>query len=378
MQRHNGNDGPPQLGLNGDPAALAIDRAIAELRRGRFIAISDNTRCLIVTALETARPATIARLHVLPGEAVLILTAERAAASLNSNVVGPVQIPLDTHELARLPEFAGMNGQLNGSESAQPAAIPWQGSPLLASAGFRLAKAARLLPALVGVETTAAAIDDSVARVTVADVERHSATRAIVLKRISESRVPLTGAEDSTITLFRDEYGAGEHVAVIIGQPKLDSAVPVRLHSACLTGDVLGSLRCDCGEQLQTAVQRIAALGGGVLLYLDQEGRGIGLANKLRAYSMQDLGLDTLDADRHLGFSADERSYEVAAGLLTELQIESVQLLTNNPLKISALREHGINVVGRLPLVAATNVHNERYIRAKRERAGHLSEDTGS
>ena len=146
----------------------------------------------------------------------------------------------------------------------------------------------------------------------------------------------------------------------------------MRLHSACLTGDLLGSLRCDCGEQLRTAVARIGALGGGVLLYLDQEGRGIGLPNKLRAYVLQDGGLDTVDADHHLGFLADERSYDVAAALLTELGYKRIRLLTNNPQKINSLRDHGIEVVGRLPLVTTSNTHNERYLRAKHERAGHL------
>jgi GTP cyclohydrolase II len=139
-----------------------------------------------------------------------------------------------------------------------------------------------------------------------------------------------------------------------------------------LTGDLLGSLRCDCGEQLRTAVARIETLGGGVLLYLDQEGRGIGLPNKLRAYVLQDGGLDTVDADRHLGFLADERSYDVAAALLTELGYRRIRLLTNNPQKINALREHGIEVTGRVPLVTTSNTHNERYLRAKLERAGHL------
>ena len=147
----------------------------------------------------------------------------------------------------------------------------------------------------------------------------------------------------------------------------------MRLHSACLTGDLLGSLRCDCGEQLRTAVTRIGALGGGVLLYLDQEGRGIGLPNKLRAYVLQDGGLDTVDADQHLGFLADERSYDVAAALLTELGYKRIRLLTNNPQKINSLRDHGIEVVGRLPLVTMSNRHNERYLRAKHERAGPLT-----
>jgi GTP cyclohydrolase II len=192
------------------------------------------------------------------------------------------------------------------------------------------------------------------------------------LQLLSRARVPLAEALECEIAVFRDEHSLGEHVAVVIGKPDPASAVPVRLHSACLTGDLLGSLRCDCGEQLRTAVARIEALGGGVLLYLDQEGRGIGLPNKLRAYVLQDGGLDTVDADRHLGFRADERTYDVAAALLTELGYKRIRLLTNNPQKINSLRDHGIEVAGRLPLVTTSNSHNERYLRAKHERAGHL------
>jgi len=200
------------------------------------------------------------------------------------------------------------------------------------------------------------------------------------LQLLSRARVPLADAVECEIAVFRDEHSLAEHVAVVIGQPDAANAVPVRLHSACLTGDLLGSLRCDCGEQLRTAVARIEALGGGVLLYLDQEGRGIGLPNKLRAYVLQDGGLDTVDADQHLGFLADERSYDVAAALLTELGYKRIRLLTNNPQKINSLRDHGIEVVGRLPLVTTSNRHNERYLRAKQERAGHLdvAEKSGS
>jgi GTP cyclohydrolase II len=207
------------------------------------------------------------------------------------------------------------------------------------------------------------------------DVEHHERTGHHSLQLVSRARVPLADAIESEIALFRDEHSLAEHVAVLIGKPDAKNAVPVRLHSACLTGDLLASLRCDCGEQLRTAVARIATLGGGVLLYLDQEGRGIGLPNKLRAYVLQDEGLDTVDADRHLGFLADERTYDVAAALLHELGITRIKLLTNNPQKISALRDHGIEVVGRLPLVTHSNTHNERYLRAKTERAGHLAEE---
>ena len=153
-------------------------------------------------------------------------------------------------------------------------------------------------------------------------------------------------ADEAQLVLFRDRRDASEHVAVIVGTPDPAGVVPVRAHSSCFTGDLLGSLRCDCGEQLQTAVQRLHEAGGGVLLYLAQEGRGIGLANKLRAYQLQDAGLDTVDADRHLGFSADERSYAIAAAMLRQLGITRIRLLTNSPHKVRELRARGIDVHG--------------------------------
>jgi GTP cyclohydrolase II len=374
MKALNGKAPAISTPINGDPAALDVDRCSSELRRGRCVEIRDGDRSLVFATLETAQPPLIERLAALAHPVWLILTPERAAAALARPIEGPVRIALRNADmLEALRICAGMTG-LGGRIAPELELEAWDGSDTLAAAGFRLAKFARLVPALVGFECPALD-DDTVQRVRAADIARHAGAIGAALRRTSSSHVPLADAEDSTIALFREEHGSGEHVAVIIGSPDLTGSVPVRLHSACLTGDVLGSLRCDCGEQLRTAVRRIAELGGGVLLYLDQEGRGIGLANKLRAYSIQDTGLDTLDADLHLGFRADERSYDVAAALLRELGISSVELLTNNPQKIAALREHGIDVVGRLPLVTATTAHNERYLRAKRERAGHLSDD---
>jgi GTP cyclohydrolase II len=176
------------------------------------------------------------------------------------------------------------------------------------------------------------------------------------------------------VVLYREVEGDAEHLAIIVGQPALDQPVPVRLHSACLTGDLLGSLRCDCGEQLRGAAERLAR-DGGVLLYLAQEGRGTGLASKLRAYRLQDGGLDTLQADRHLGFHADERDFQAASAILNDLGIRRIRLLTNNPHKIDALRAAGIEVADRLPLNAPVNGHNRRYMQAKHDLAGHWRAD---
>jgi len=361
--------------INGDPAALTVDRAIGELRRGRAIQITDGTQTLLVGAVETLQSPVFARL-LAAGElrASLLVTAERAlAAGLSHQLSGPVSVafPQDM-TLDELRSLAGV-----GSAPIQHLGLGVDRAPQcapLAHAGFQLAKSGRLVPAFIGfVRADASAA--GIFTIHVRDIEHRARFGHYGVQLISRARVPLADAVDCEIALFRDEHGLAEHVAVIIGKPDQQNAVPVRLHSACLTGDLLGSLRCDCGEQLRTAVQRIATLGGGVLLYLDQEGRGIGLPNKLRAYVLQDEGLDTVDADRHLGFLADERSYEVAAALLTELGIKRIRLLTNNPQKISALRDHGIEVAGRVPLVTTSNSHNERYLRAKTERAGHLAEE---
>ncbi len=360
--------------INGSAAALSIDRAVGELRRGRAIRIvgtgSPQSRAgLVVAAVETVQAPLVRRLEQAGGPLLLCLTPERARAariaeSAERAVV--IELPPGTALDAARALAAGV---------LEPGATRFERIDTdpehaeLAEAGFRLAKTGRLLPALVAASVPD---DTSVLSVAIDDVALRERPARRSLKLVSQSRVPLADAQDATLVLFRDEHGLGEHIAVLIGSPDPRNVVPVRLHSACLTGDLLGSLRCDCGEQLRTAVRRIAELGGGALLYLDQEGRGIGLANKLRAYALQDGGLDTIDADRHLGFLDDERTYDVAAAMLEQLGITRIELLTNNPQKIAALRAHGIDVVGRVPLRGTANSHNARYLRAKRERAGHL------
>jgi GTP cyclohydrolase II len=365
---------PDAQRINGDPNALTFDRALSELRRGRAIQLVDGGRSLCVAAIETLQAPLHARMRAAAGEELTVfVTAERAhAAQLVPQFGGPVAIPCPaTAGVEELQALAGV-GTAPTTTHAPVRAAPAPAANVVAAA-LQLAKAARLVPALLGFDVASQALP-GVLSISVQDAERYTRFGHRSLKLISRARVPLADALDCEIALFRDEHSLAEHVAVLIGKPDQQDVVPVRLHSACLTGDLLGSLRCDCGEQLRTAVARIAALGGGVLLYLDQEGRGIGLPNKLRAYVLQDAGLDTVDADRHLGFLADERSYDVAAALLHELKISRIKLLTNNPQKINSLRDHGIDVVGRLPLVTSANTHNERYLRAKLERAGHLAD----
>ena len=178
--------------------------------------------------------------------------------------------------------------------------------------------------------------------------------------------------EDSEIVMFRAEIGVEEHFAVLIGTGANSDTPLVRLHSQCITGDILGSLKCDCGEQLQAAMHLMAENGGGILVYLAQEGRDIGLMNKMRAYALQDNGLDTVDANHVLGFNTDERLFLPAARILQALDVSKIQLITNNPDKISQLEKYDIDVIKRVPLALNANPHNHHYLKTKQDRTGHL------
>ena len=218
--------------------------------------------------------------------------------------------------------------------------------------------------------------EGTVLAVAAEQIAAYSETRSRFLKRTSDAEIPLSHAERARFVMFREADGMREHIAIVIGdREEWNDAVPVRLHSACLTGDLFGSLRCDCGEQLRESVRTIDERGGGVLLYLAQEGRGIGLANKLRAYTLQDGGLDTVDADQVLGFGEDERTYGVALEMLEQLDITRIELLTNNPEKIAAMDQGGVEVVNRRGVYGKLTKQNRRYLDAKAKRAGHWLEE---
>ena len=246
----------------------------------------------------------------------------------------------------------------------------------VADAAVELVKLARLLPAVLVAHLSPRAAAtlaerDGLMLIEAGAVLAYQATAAHSLRPVSEARVPLSGAENTRIIAFRPSDGGIEHLAILIGDPDPAAPVLARLHSECFTGDLLASLRCDCGDQLRGAIVEIARTGSGVLLYLAQEGRGIGLVNKLRAYQLQDAGLDTVDANEQLGFDADERVYLPAAEMLRQLGFARVRLLTNNPEKVAALIRCGIEVVERVPHIFPANGHNERYLRTKATRSGH-------
>jgi GTP cyclohydrolase II len=228
------------------------------------------------------------------------------------------------------------------------------------------------LPAVLAVEISADALPPEADIITVdaEAVERFADEAIRSLTLASEASVPLDSGTQARFVVFRDAIG-GSSTAIIVGKPDFSNAVPVRLHSACLTGDVFGSRRCDCGDQLQLAMRRLEDLGGGVVLYLAQEGRGVGLANKMRTYQLQDDGLDTVDANTTLGFDDDERDYGIAARMLQMLNCTRIVLLTNNPAKVEGLSKAGIEIASRMPLETPINADNRRYMAAKAVRAGH-------
>ena len=351
-----------------DPVAtvLAVDRALAELRRGCSVQVDTAEGPVWIAAVETLSH------RVLPSLAQpqLLLSGARGRVLGLTSHSQPLLIQPPAE--ADLGWYRALAYQLRLAPTTHPTLSAQRYSSPLLERLLLLAKHGHLLPALV--LTQQAPLTDSSVRVAEAQIEPYPLALAQSLHIEAEARVPLalTSAEFTRFVLFRAADGASEHVAVIVGQLDVQAPVLVRLHSACFTGDLFASLKCDCGEQLRSTVNRMARAGGGILLYLNQEGRGIGLANKLRAYGLQADGYDTLDADALLGFGPDERRFELAAEMLKQLGVQQVRLLTNNPSKVAALQAAGLQIAERLAVLGSVNPHNEGYLMTKANRAGHL------
>lgn len=349
-----------------DPRAAA--RAIDALRRGWPIALTAGDDTLALLAVETADPV---RLDAFDSEkrASVLISAGRAVTLKLGNQLAAAEP--DSPVLIRRAPWIDLATATALADPQLDMDTPFKGpfdaielcARSAAQAALRLAVLAGILPAFFVIPG-----GDADTRVTEADIDAHEdADRLAIAAR---ARLPVAAVEDAEIVAFRTPEMPGEHIALLIGEPT--GAPPlVRLHSECLTGDMLGSLKCDCGPQLQAAIKAIADNGWGILLYLRQEGRGIGLINKLRAYALQDQGFDTVDANTRLGFAVDARNFKVAAQMLRLLGQRQVRLLTNNPAKVESLRAAGIDVVERVPHKLPPNPHNERYLATKRDRTGH-------
>ncbi|MEO1238324.1 MAG: GTP cyclohydrolase II, partial [Pseudomonadota bacterium] len=234
-----------------------------------------------------------------------------------------------------------------------------------------LAKSAHLLPAALVVTPKAVPAVLNLTRLNGPELEA-LLSAAPVLKAVVSGRVPIALAGAGRVHIFRPDGGGEEHYAVEIGQPDRNAPVLTRLHSACFTGDVLGSLKCDCGPQLHKALSMMGEAGAGVLLYLNQEGRGIGLANKMRAYALQDQGFDTVDANHRLGFEDDERDFRIGSAILKEMGFSAAQLITNNPAKVGMLEDNGVKVTGRIEIKVGRTPENTAYLDTKARKSGHL------
>ncbi len=352
-------------GSQGRAAARAIDA----LRRGWPVRVSASDGAILVMAIEGADAVTLAGFDS-EASADILISAARAETLKLANQLAAADPDLPVL-IARTPWIdADVATSIADPvrDLATPLKGPFAAKPIAtlqaAKAALRLARLAGILPAYF----VAPGEGPSEAEVSADEIAAHD--DAIHLAIATRARLPVSASETAEIVAFRSPDEPREHIALIVG--KRDASPPViRLHSECLTGDVLGSLKCDCGPQLHEALHRIADAPWGILIYLRQEGRGIGLVNKLRAYALQDQGFDTVDANVRLGFAIDARDFSVAARMLDLLGVGQVRLLTNNPNKVAGLEAAGIKVAERLPIILPANPHNERYLATKRDRTGH-------
>lgn len=350
----------------GSRNSIDVDRAIADFRSGRPVLLRDNDRLVLTLSAELADEALVRGLDVLArGAGHLVLSAARlrrlgAKGRGESGVCVLPAIDLDRIETLALKIDARIDAPIAPASPHDEAAL-------------ELARLSLVLPAVLVVPVTEADIaSEPLVEVALAAINGYRAEQAASLRIAGRVPVPLEGAPETEFVVFRGGEGLRDQVAIVVGRPDLGSAVPVRLHSACLTGDLFGSLKCDCGDQLRETVRWMAENRGGILLYLDQEGRGNGISNKMRAYRLQSRGWDTYDADEVLGFDLDQRHFDFAATMLKQLGVSRIVALTNNPQKIGAIEAAGIEVAASQRVLGRPNVHNVRYLASKRDRAGHF------
>jgi len=351
-----------------------IARARADLRLGVPVVL-DGHDPLIVAAVETTPDHRIAELISQSAQPVLAITARRAEtlkARAYDTDIARIRLPVgaDAAWLRSIADPAGdlmtpMKGPLTSAREGDASAHRF---------AVGLAKSARLLPAALCVpvaDATDFAQTEQLVRLDAAAAQVILDTRS-PLQEVIGARLPIEVSSIGKLHIFRPDDGGEEHYAMEIGTPARDKPVLTRLHSACFTGDVMGSLKCDCGPQLRAALAHMGQSGAGVLLYMNQEGRGIGLANKMRAYALQDQGFDTVEANHRLGFEDDERDFRLGADILRSMGFASARLLTNNPRKVEMLQSNGIDVVERVPLHVGENHYNRAYLETKVQKSGHL------
>ncbi len=351
-----------------------LARARADLRMGVPVALT-GARPVLLMAAETLSAQRLADLLALGGAPVLAITARRAEtlkARVYDGDLARIEVPTDATP-AWVKSIADPADDLRAPMKG-PFSCARGGDANPHRAALALTKAAQLLPAALVLDLAGGAEFAASHGLTVIDsaAATDALTRRSPLQPVVQARLPMEVSEAGRLHIFRPEDGSEEHYAIEIGRPDRGRPVLTRLHSACFTGDLLGSLKCDCGPQLRAALAQMGAEGHGVLLYLNQEGRGIGLANKMRAYSLQDQGFDTVEANHRLGFEDDERDFQLGSDILKSMGFSAVRLLTNNPRKVAMMQASGVEVAERVPLRVGENRHNTAYLATKAAKSGHL------
>ena len=358
---------PITFSLSDDRARTSVERAIAELRMARPVLLTGAQGRALVLGVEGLNVEDAAALDALAeGRARLVLPAARLRRlGLDRTRNGFVALPrIDVARIARL-----------AFELEARIDAPVHATTPVEEDALELARLSLALPGVVVLPLASESlVDDAILQVEAEAVQGYREARARDLRIVGRAPVPLENAPDTEFVVFRGGEGLRDQVAILVAKPDLREPVTVRLHSACLTGDLFGSLKCDCGDQLRRSVGFMAENGGGILLYLDQEGRGNGIANKIKAYKLQSQGYDTYDADEMLGFGPDQRRFDFAAEMLKQLGVTRVRLITNNPDKIAALEQSGLEVVSHQRGLGRVTADNLRYLASKRDRAGHLLE----
>lgn len=350
-------------------------RAAEELKRGAPIVLVDGYAAALAASAEMLRPAMLEALRALPLSELAIAVTSRRAETLRARAydedLARIALRLDhTADIVKAIADPALDLQ---HPLLGPHLTLREGDAGLHRAALQLCKRAKLLPAaVVGRLEDREAAERLARQQDLTLLEARLAPPSGRWREVVGARVPIAPQPNSKLHIFRRDSSSDEHYALEIGEPPRDKPVLTRLHSACVTGDLFGSLKCDCGPQLNAAIARIAAEGAGVLVYLLQEGRGIGLANKMRAYRLQDQGFDTVEANHRLGFEDDERLLSEGAEILAAMGFRQARLMTNNPKKLEAFTESGVEVVERIPLVTEINPENAGYLTVKARKSGHL------
>ncbi|MGL4243414.1 MAG: GTP cyclohydrolase II RibA [Beijerinckiaceae bacterium] len=346
-------------------AEVSVERALAEFRSARPVVITEGDEAILMCGVEGLDAEAARDLdNLAEGRARLVLPAARLRRlGLDRQQPGVVSLPaVDSSRI----EALALKIEAKVDAPVSPVTS-------LDEVALELARLSLTIPAIVTMPIDLSIAPESLfARVTADAVRGFRQAQVKAMTIVGRAPVPLEHAPETEFVVFRGGEGLRDQVAIIVGKPDFAKPVPVRMHSACLTGDLFGSLKCDCGDQLRETVTWMAKNGGGILLYLDQEGRGNGISNKMRAYKLQSQGWDTYDADEVLGFDLDQRKFDFAAVMLTQLGVTQVSLMTNNPEKIGSLKKAGIELVESKRVLGRPNPNNVRYLASKRDRAGHL------